>query len=75
MIRKHELVTLIEMMRATLLEDDDSIREVLSSVADSPAIVKAFRAANNPISEDSTNPSDDVLDKDMGSNIIGGYFG
>jgi len=64
MIRKEELITLIETMRCIQLEDDDSIKEVLSSVADKSAITSAFRAANNPVSEDITT---DV-------NVIEGYF-
>lgn len=65
-----DLVTLIESMRILTLEDDDTIREILSSVeADGELIDRAFRTSNNPIS---TDMPEQVLDSE--DNIIRGYF-
>ena len=64
---KDELRTLIESMRAIQWEDDDSIREVLSSVAGKAELDSAFRACNNPISEDA---KEDIPP----NNLIEGYF-
>ena len=63
---KAELKIIIESMRAIQWEDDDSIREVLSSVASSKELDSAFRACNNPVSED--------VDEVIPNNLIEGYF-
>ena len=62
-----ELVTLINSMISITWEDDDTVREVLSSVASKSELDKAFREVNNPISMD-------MEEKLPDDNAIRGYF-
>ena len=76
MTEHQDKVELIQSLRARLGLDDETITSILTDLqyGNNEGIVSAFRAVNNPVSEDMKEVVESETSLDHKSNVIEGYF-